>query len=192
MPRTRPILAPESLEIKRGLSHLWAGLHVSGDAAYETVFIVVREVMWNGAAVRDGARAVGRALAGRDWHWPWMETWAAEFQALDIWPRSWTNLGIERPLLWGAIEPQTRLELLVGTIEHAVYTARRIRQTREMQEDGLNSDTEVELITDDGLCPAGQLMLERHAAAIAARRYESPPPYFPGDPKCLRWAFRDS
>ena len=125
--------------------------------------------------------ALSETLTGVDWRWPWLESCAASFVPQGVWPLAWTQLGIPAPLDWMAVPEQTRQELLLGTLGHAVYVERDLADFRQM-EIGY-----VSLRNEDERCAASALLCRMHADRIRAGHYAERPPFFPGDQCSLQW-----
>lgn len=129
-------------------------------------------------------RAVQCVLSGRAWSWPWLETCAAEFDQLGIWPIAWSESGIERPLVWDRIPDDLRCRALALHLASAAYGARDVAQIGAAFR---VVGGHLALTAGDSRCLAA-----RHCAALWGPSVEAGdlshfPPYFPGDSCRLSW-----
>lgn len=136
---------------------------------------------------RKEIRAIGSILRGKSWSWPELESAAAEFQGLAVWPVVWMGLDITAPLQWDRIPDKARFDLLNQALGSAIYRARDMAGWLDVMKNGIGG---LRLHLGDERCEASKIMHARNSARIAARDYRALPPYFPGDTCHLRWSLR--
>ena len=122
-------------------------------------------------------------LRNKTWAWPWFDRMANAFMQADFWPNRWTALGIDRPGNLAKTQPRARAELLADTIASAVYVDRDMANLVQVARD---TGWKLELVAGDENCPVEAHFVKTHKAAIARKRYNQLPPYFPGDSCSIR------